>query len=62
MTAATMPEKVKGVILVDEGGSDVTVTRIATVEGRTYYRVSTDRRAFEFYVTRKGQIRGLDYA
>ena len=57
----TAPEKVKGVVLVDESGADVTLTRICTVEGRTYYHVQTDRGAFEFYVTTKGLIRGLDY-
>lgn len=60
--AHTAPEKVKGVLLVDEDGADVEVTRICTVEGRTYYHVQTERAAFEFYVTTKGLIRGLDYA
>lgn len=60
-SAATAPEKCKGVILVDEDGTDVEVTRVAIVQGRTYYRAQTDRDAFEWYVTRKGLIRGLRY-
>ena len=51
--------RVCSVVLVDEFGSDVTVTRIATVEGRTYYCVSTDRASYEFYVTRQGLVRGF---
>lgn len=59
--AAQVPEKVKGVVLMDEGGADLTITRIATVQGRTFYRAETNRASFEFYVTTKGLIRGLDY-
>lgn len=53
-------ERVAGVDLVDQDGGSPTVriTRVASVGGRTFYSVRTDKDQFGFYVTRTGLIRG----
>ena len=57
-SAATRPEKVKGIDLVNEEGfPSVRIECLATVGGRRYYRVSTERQTFDFFTTRKGLLR-----
>ena len=57
----TRPEKVAGVDLVDteDWFATVRIERLAVVPGRMFYKVSTDRDAFTFYVTPSGLLRGL---
>lgn len=59
-SAALSPERVDVIELVDgeTGFATVRITRETTVQGRMFYRVSTDRDTFNFYVTPKGFLRG----